>query len=73
MLGTPNKWRPYWICGHKMAKKPRTGKVHSKFQFPSMFSVQMNVPFVSFQYRDLKVLRLLYYCIYRQISIFEKL
>ena len=37
-----------------------TGKVHYKFQVPSMFAVQMNVPLVIFQYRDLKVLQLLY-------------
>ena len=38
-----------------------TGKIHSKFQVPNMFAVQcstvqMNVPFVKFHYRDLKVL-----------------
>ena len=66
------KWRPYWIFGHRMAKKQNfqnrhikfvechTGKVHSKFQVPIMFSVQMNVPFVIFQNRDLKVLHVLY-------------
>ena len=37
-----------------------TGKVHYKFQAPNMFAVHMNVPFVKFQYRDLKVLRILY-------------
>ena len=35
-------------------------KAHSEFQVPSMFAAQMNAPFVSFQYRDLKVLRVLY-------------
>ena len=37
-----------------------TGKVHSKFQVPNMFAVQMDVPFVNFQYSDLKVLLVLY-------------
>ena len=37
-----------------------TGKLHYKFQVPSMFAVQMNVPFVSFQYRDFKALHVLY-------------
>ena len=69
---TAKKWRPYWIfCGF-LAKKQNfknryiksveyhTGKVHSKFQVPNMFAVHMNVPFMKFQYRDLKVLRILY-------------
>ena len=38
----------------------QTGKVHSKFQVPNMFAVHMKVPFVKYQYRDLKVLRILY-------------
>ena len=37
-----------------------TGKIHSKFQVPSMFAVHMNIPFVKFQYCDLKVLRIVY-------------
>ena len=37
-----------------------TGKVHSKFQAPYMFAVHMNVPFVKFQYRNYKVLHILY-------------
>ena len=31
-----------------------TGKVHAKFQIPSMYGVQMNVLFVFLRYRDLK-------------------
>ena len=62
----------FWqFFGHKMAKKQNfqnrytklvkchTGKVHSKCQVLGMFS--SNVPFVSFQYRDLKVLHVLYF------------
>ena len=37
-----------------------TAKIHSKFQVTSMFAVQMNVPFVSSEFRDLKVLCVLY-------------
>ena len=37
-----------------------TGKVHSKFQVPSMFAVQMNAPIVSFQHRNSKVFCVLY-------------
>ena len=37
-----------------------TGNVYSKFQVPCMFNFQINVTFVSFQYRNLKVLRVLY-------------
>ena len=63
----------FWqFFGHKMPKiqnfqnclarsvEHHTRKVHSKFQVPNMFAVHMNVPFVKFQYRDLKVLRILY-------------
>ena len=63
----------FWqFFGHNLAKmrnsqnpystfvKCQTRNVHSKFQVPSMFAVQMNVPFVSFQYCDLNVLRVLY-------------
>ena len=34
--------------------------MHSKFQVPSVFAVQMNAHFVSFKYRDLMVLHVLY-------------
>ena len=34
--------------------------MHSKFQVPSKLASQMHVPFVNFEYRDLKVLRLIY-------------
>ena len=58
--------------GHRLAKKQNCQNryftpnlwnatqgrytMHSKFEVPSMLSGQINVPFVSFQYRDLKVL-----------------
>ena len=32
------------------------GKLDSEFQFPSMFAVQMSVPFTKYQYRNLKFL-----------------
>ena len=37
-----------------------TGQVHSKFKVTSMFAVQMHVPFVSFQFRNLNILSVLY-------------
>ena len=43
---------------HRISGMPQ--KVHPKFQVPSMFAVQINVPFVSFHYQDLKVLHVLY-------------
>ena len=40
-----------------------------EFQVPSMFAVQMNVPFVIFfLYRDLKVLRVLYLQAYPDLN-----
>ena len=72
--GQKTSKNPIWppLFGRKMAKKKNfqnryckfvechTGKMHSKFQVLSMLAVQINVPFVCFQYRDLKVLRVLY-------------
>ena len=49
--------------------KLRTGKLQTKFQDLTIKAIQINVPFVTFQYCDLKVFA---QCIYRQIAIFEK-
>ena len=64
---TGQKWRPYWIFAHKMAKNQNfensyirfvellTRKVHAKYQVPSMYAVQMNVPFVLYKKSRVKV------------------
>ena len=52
-----------------------TGKVHSSFQVLSMFAVQMNVTFMSFQYHNLKVTcetGFCGYCISKRIIIQAK-
>ena len=56
-----------------MSVECHTGKVHSKFQVPNMFAVHMNVPFVKFQYWDLKVLRILYFQVLSQSGIWRKI
>ena len=63
----------FWqFSSHKMAKKQnfqnrytkfvelRTENLQTKFKVLNIKAVQMNVPFVTFQYRDLKVFRVLY-------------
>ena len=72
-------WPP--MSGHNSISWPKSksskslhqicGMPHREgaFQVSNMLAVQINAPFVSFQYSDLKVLRV--YCIHRQIQIFK--
>ena len=54
--------------GHKVIK---TRKVHAEFQFPSMYGVQINVPFVCFEKSQLEVCTPQAYSNYSQTPIFK--